>query len=199
MTARELIYNVNLKTSPFLSRVGVELSTEDVLYYLNEAQHQYIDEYAKNFEVNQIVIDKIQPIVKPIEITPTKVDTTFIASLPNDYKYLVRHRAVTVTGNKVSTVVGRQVKSDHIELLTFNNPFTEPIGKEPLYIVQGNTIRYEIPKDNFIISKTLISYIRKEKPIQLIPEQTSELEGAHEEIVELACSNILNKYNFSQK
>lgn len=199
MTARELIYNVNLKTSPFLSRVGVELSTEDVLYYLNEAQHQYIDEYAKNFEVNQIVIDKIQPIVKSIEITPTRVDTTFIASLPNDYKYLVRHKVVTVTDNKVKTVVGRQVKSDNIELQTLSNPFTEPIGKEPLYIVQGRAIRYEVPKENFTVSKSIISYIRKEKPIQLVPDETSELEGAHEEIVELACSNILNKYNFSQK
>lgn len=199
MTTRELIYNVNLKTSPFLSRVGVELSTEDILYYLNEAQSQYIDEFAKNFEVNQIVIDKIQSIVKSKEITPTRVDTTFITSLPNDYKYLVRHKAITITGNKVKTVVGRQVKSDHIELQTLNNPFTEPIGKEPLYIIQDNTIRYEVPKDNFTISKTIISYIKKETPIQLVPDVTSELEGAHDEIVELACSNILNKYNFSQK
>lgn len=199
MTARELIYNVNLKTSPFLSRVGVELSTEDILYYLNEAQHQYIDEYAKNFEVNQIVIDKIQPIVSTEDITPIKTDTTYIASLPNDYKYLVRHKVTTVKDNVVKTVPGRQVKSDHIELMTLSNPFTEPINKEPLYIVQSKSIRYEVPYNNFQVFKTTISYIRKELPIQLQPDQTSELTEAHNEIVELACSNILNKYNFSQK
>jgi len=144
------------------------------------------------------------------------------ATLPADLMYLVSHRSevtyvtdashIEVSSNQrqvvagessqTLVVVGKTVQSDDIYTL-LTDPFNKTRIKKPLVDINENNIDI-YTDDKFFIERVIINYIRQPQEIIFITSgdagnQDCELPNfTHEEIVELAASNLLDKYRTSQ-
>lgn len=199
MTSRELVYGLSSQIQTLFGDVALSIKTIDYLYYLNKAQTKFINEHVKIFEQKQYITDILRTLVKDSgTITPTGSSNKRIVNLPNDYKILEKHSCTISTAgcDDGKEVPGILVQIDDIGQLK-KDPFWKPIATEPLYYIMGDTIVYEIPDQNFDITGTQITYIKKESLITLSnvngsSDITSELpEHTHETIIDIARELII--------
>lgn len=206
MTIQEFHINFNLELDKTLDFEYPYMLPEQIDYWLNKAQDRFIKDRAfpqdprkKGFEVSQKRIDDLRNIVVPSgAITPTLVDNAYYIELPEDYRYLVRHRCITDDGDCGQRQVGGlPVQEDDINQL-LKDPFWEPIADEPLYYFNGNTIVYET-KGNYTLLNTKLTYIKIPNQLRL-GEQYQEVttnvecelsEYTHHEILDIAVSMVL--------
>lgn len=198
MTARELVYGLQEQLLNLFGEIIYDISSTDLLYYLNKAQNQLIKEKYQLFEQTQYISDELRTLVKEVDIVPTVTGTVTKSKLPDDYSILIKHKCTTIDSNCNSTkeVPGLIVQNDDIYQL-LKDPFWKPTALEPLYYILGDNIIYEIPNNDFKISNTTISYIKKESSISLATvnnndDITSELpEFVHLELISLSRELII--------
>ena len=201
MTLQDFHIGFDIELDKTLDFEYAYIQPEQKDYWLNKAQDRIVkykvfgnNPTRTSFEETQKRIDDLRTIVKDSSpIVPTSSGNISYITLPDDYKFLVRHRALINT----KTVTGVQVSHDSIGVF-LEDPFWEPIAEEPLYYFLGNTIVYET-KGNFNITSTVLTYIKKYAKIQYGSQYTSpttdintELpEEVHQEILDLAISMVL--------
>ena len=197
MTVRQMVNGLQDQLYELFGEVIYDISTTDLLYYLNLAQTQIIKEKVQVFEQTQYITDELRTLLKEEDITPVELSDRFIAQLPADYKILIKHKCTASDeecGTK--TVPGVLVQNDDIYQL-LKDPFWKPIAREPLYYIFGDQIVYENPDSSFILSNVNISYIKEEAKINisLVDEtidQDSELPlFIHDEIVSIAKNLVI--------
>jgi len=111
MTIREMHYDAKQKLNKIDSQKYRDLLIPELDWKLNEAQEVFVKIIAEprtknelGFEVNQRTIDDIRTIVvdqKPTEyIVPSQYDdSSYIATLPDDYWFLVKTKIMASKGN----------------------------------------------------------------------------------------------------
>lgn len=198
MTSRELVNGLQKQLFNLFGEIIYDIDTVDLLYYLNKAQTQLIKEKVQVFEETQYITDELRTLVKDSVITPTANTKGYETLLPSDYNILVKHECTTLstTGCGTKTVAGILVQLDDVGSL-LKDPFWTPINEEPLYYIINTKIFYEIPKSDFTITSSKLTYIKKESVIALANinnsiDVTSDLpEFIHEEIINLARQLII--------
>lgn len=196
-TARQMINGLQDQLYELFGEIIYDISTTDLLYYLNLAQTQIIKEKVQVFEQTQYITDELRTLLKEEALTPITLSDRFVVELPTDYKILIKHRCTTSDSEcGTKTVPGVLVQNDDIYQL-LKDPFWKPIAREPLYYIFGNQIVYENPDSSFILSNTNISYIKEEAKINIslvddTVDQNSELpEFIHDEIINIARNLII--------
>ena len=233
MNAREMHYDFKQKLNKIDSQKYRDLIVPEIDWKLNEAQEVFVKVIAQprlqsqlGFEINQRTINDIRTIVidqKPVDgIVPTVFDTSsFIATLPGDYWFLVKSKVLATRGNCVNISLNtKEVQhDDEHELSPFNRSSFEwrvaniRFNKDGIRIFTDGT---------FTVNKILLEYLKK--PIRIHNAQDYQgntytaLDGAvltgtqacelpemvHKEIVDLAVMITagdlsLPDYSFKQK
>lgn len=200
MTARQMIYGLQDQLFYLFGEVIYDVSTTDLLYYLNKSQNQIIKEKVQVFEQSQYITDELRTLLKEEDLAISTISGRILADLPSDYNILIKHKVITVGDCGTKTVPGVLVQNDDIYQL-LKDPFWKPIAEEPLYYVFGNQIIYEIPDNSFSITGVNISYIKQENKINVsLVDDTMDVDSElpefiHDEIINIARELIIKDKN----
>lgn len=190
------------------------LGSEDIFYYLNKAQEQWIlEKFSGGFELTQDLIDDLRIFYKKdVEIDAKyggasarfgnyKVD---YIEFPDNYLHLISQRSQVSysydgisysvdadgkrqpSGNYKSDIYfNKWIQSDDIYKL-LSDPFNTTKHNNPITDINDQRINI-YTNDNFLIEKGILNYIREPKEIDPNTGQSSELpEIYHKEIVQQA-------------
>lgn len=168
MTIQDFHNNFDIEVDKTIDYEYPYILAEQKDYWLNKAQDRVINDVAypktkiAGFEQDQQKTDELRSIVKRSTLlTPILSGTIYSVTLPNDYRYLVRHQCTTnglgSCGTKI--VGGIQTNHEYINQM-LKDPFWTPTDDYPLYYFLGNTITYET-KGNYILINTIIDYIKE--------------------------------------
>lgn len=91
-----------------ITGITPRLFSEDIFFYLNEAQRHYVDQKFKVFEEHQQLVDELRPlVVKEQEINARYTQKTYttsypvdFAKLPTDCLYVLNHKALVIRSIK---------------------------------------------------------------------------------------------------
>lgn len=225
MTIREMHYDAKQKLNRLDSQKYRNIQVPELDWKINEAQEVFVKMIAEprtvnglGFETSQRTIDDIRTIVidqKPADYVVTTVydDTSYIATLPSDYWFLVKPKIIATKGTCAGILLYDSAPAEHDddnEYDSFNKSSFEwrcsnyRYNKEGLRVFTDGS--YSIDKVGFeYIKRPLTVYNAADweggtynalNGVTYTGTQDCELpEGTHREVVDLAVLLIANDLN----
>ena len=208
MTGEEAIIGVNIKVDKLATASLPEIVPEVSVFWLNDAIARIIKQrYGGNnprkesFEETQKRTDDLREVIE-YQVIENPVAGFFANSvnfdLPEDYWFSVIEQVDIELpdckgGIETDRVGVTAIQHNNINAAAEKDPFWKPEAKDVLRVMQGNnTVVFHAPTTTVL--KYYLGYIHNDFKIDL-NDLTAELKIAdhlHSEIVDLACSMILN-------
>lgn len=202
MTARQMQKEFEQSASYIddVRKGNISLITDDVQFFLNEAQNSYINTRLNNIKKSignkQKQLDEIRTlIVKSASLSEQlslSSNTAKVYNLPSNYHYLIADKTTTGYCGQTRIYQNRLMSSENIQE-ALHGTHTKPKYNSPISELYGNYIKiYRDFELTFTINDVNIDYVRDWASINLFNNITSELdEGCHKDIVQLAVNIFL--------
>lgn len=202
MTGREMQKEFE-QSSAYIDEIkkgDINLISDDVNFFLNEAQHTYINirlnNIKKSIKSNQKSIDEIRAIV--IKGSALVLDAGLstpernVYDLPVDYNYLISDYTNTTYCGTARNYQNRLVNSENLQEILIGT-HTKPKYNSPISELIGNKLYVYIDYDlTFTINSVIIDYVKTWVNIDVTEDVTSELDpNVHKDIVQLAVNLFL--------
>ena len=163
MTIEDMHYDFRVMLNKIDSQSGRTLYVPEIDWLLNEAQEIFVKNIAEprnpnsplGVETSQRTLEDIRSIIEEgVEIVPTDN----IATLPSNYWFFLRGRAIMVKGNQISEgVLYRRQHDDMFEESPFDCSSFEWRTVNAVFNKDG----IKLFTGDFTVSKLSISYVRK--------------------------------------
>lgn len=194
-----------------LSAMDVPMVSEDILYYLNRAQEQYIDEqyiflrgkYTDNrspeiYQNAQKAIENLRTLVASELFDNTKIAAAVsyknaqVISLPTDFYYYVRSETLTEVGG--DWVNNRLVEQENIQKF-IETKYNKPVFRDFLVLLQGSEafVFYDTQQAGADLEEINLTYLKTPTELTLDnPAQECILPvHTHKDIVNIAVQLIV--------
>lgn len=205
MTAEQMVYEFYRLTG--MIELTNRMKSDDVYYFLNQAQEQFIEErWNKNttepndFQDIQKEIDDLRALSKSATPTMVPLDDYVHGDLPEDYRHAISVSAY-VRKNVSCPIINSQARivrqPDLYAVLT--DPFSKSILESPVSTIVGSKLRIYV--SGFTVSGVILDYLKQPATIGSLDNGNRtgcELSPhTHPEIVRLAVqlsSNVLPNF-----
>jgi hypothetical protein len=197
MTGREMQIAVErqLQLRSELFKDVSKLSSDSIFYQLNKAQTELLNEYVKlGAERSEYIKSKIGGLFKEESIDVSTEDNEGVyngikISLINSW-YILNEFITIINGDSEVQVRVDNIEHDYYNI-NKNNPFKKPQLLELCWSIDIESYRYLIYPG--VIST--YNYVYINGPSDITIDSVSQFnESAHEEIVALAVTNIINSF-----
>ncbi len=202
MTAREMQKEFE-QSADFIDAVNkldLRIISDDVEFFLNEAQHVFINTRLKNFKKQidnkQKDLDEIRTlIVKNTQLVldaGSSTDEIRVYDLPSDYVFLISDYSFTTYCNKLRRYQNRLLSSEDLQE-ALHGTHTKPKFNSPVSEIVGSKLQVYRDFDlTFTINNVNIDYIKTWNSISINTPTNSELDSnTHKDIVQLAVNIFL--------
>jgi hypothetical protein len=205
MIAEQMVYEYYRLTGQ-IERTN-RMKSDDVYYFLNQAQEQFIEErWNKNlterndFQTIQKEVDDLRVLAKSTQISVSSLDDYQHGTLPDDYRHAISVHAF-VRKNAQCPIINSQariVRQSELYAILLD-PFSKSSLESPVTTIVGNSLR--IYPNGFTISGVILSYIKT--PVVIGSIDNGNRTGCelsphtHPEIVRIAVqlsSNVLPNF-----
>lgn len=193
MTTREMIIGVQLAIGQLQSQVKRDLQDEEILWYLNKAQDDFILSKVRkkdnnDFQYDIVDAEAIDVLIEDAVNLPLTNNETII-NLPVSLNYYVRGALITKCGIYIINFV----KSNLVDIVN-NTPYYNGKNGNVKRVnaeLTKNRIKLTKHKNLPTIKETAITYIRKPSLISLTSSCELRDRPYHQAIVDLTVERLM--------